>query len=83
MRLSSLTAMIHRWQQPWASADSLTESSWIVVAVAVTVVTLGLIAIRGSPVHRWLHASIGGITGLSANTLAVNPGLTGALRLPC
>jgi len=38
-----------RWRATTASADSVNESTWIVVAVGIAAVTFSLIAIRGSP----------------------------------
>ena len=61
-----------RWRSRRAASDTVTHGSWIIVAVGLAVLAAGVLAVPGSPVHRWLAAGVGGISRLTAHAITFN-----------
>ncbi len=57
---------LRRWADPRAASDNVTQGAWIIVAVALAALVVGLIAVPGSPVHAWLTNLTNSITSISA-----------------
>jgi len=49
-----------------AASDTVTHGSWIIAAVALGILTVGAVAVPGTPVHTWLHCHMDQITGISS-----------------
>jgi len=61
-----------RWTGSRAASDTVTHGTWIVVAVALGIFSVGALAVPGGPVHTWIHCNIDRITDITstANTTA-------------
>ena len=55
-----------RWLGHRAASDNVTQGTWIIVAVALAALMVGLIAVPGSPVHTWLRHLTDSITSISS-----------------
>ena len=58
--------LIRRFTGTLAASDNVTQGTWIIVAVALAVLVVGLIAVPGSPIHGWLSNLTNSITSISA-----------------
>ena len=44
-----------RWRRAGAASETVTHGTWILVAGALGVLTVGVIVVPGSPVHAWIR----------------------------
>lgn len=47
-----------RWRSVRAASDNISHGTWILVAAAVAVLLVGLMAVPGTPVHRWVQTTM-------------------------
>lgn len=78
MRVRSL---LRRWRSRRAASDNITHGGWIMSAVGVGALTVGLIAVPGSPAHQWLSCQVSSVATISANS-SVSAGCVGGTALP-
>lgn len=60
------------WRGTSAAADNITHGSWIITAVGAAAMTVGLIAVPGSPVHHWLSCNTAQVAAISSTKTAAN-----------
>jgi len=66
-----------RWTGSRAASDTVTHGTWIVVAVALGIFSVGALAVPGGPVHTWIHCNIARITDITSTaTKAASCGAT-------
>lgn len=59
--------MLPRWLQREAASDNVSHGSWILIGVALAALTVGLIAVPGSPAHTWLSCNAEHIAQISSH----------------
>lgn len=60
------------WRSPQAASLSVTHATWVIVAVAVSALTVTAVAVPSSPVHKWISCNIGQISLISSKTALPN-----------
>jgi len=80
----TMILLYSRMMQNRAASDNVTQGTWIIVAVALSALIVGALAIPGSPVQSWLSGITHSISSISAAsaastipTVPINPGESG------
>ena len=62
-----------RWRSRRAASETVTHGSWIIVALALGTLAIGMLAVPQSPVHHWIACHVDSITGVTGSYASSSP----------
>ncbi len=63
-----IRVIAHRWANHRAAANVTTHGTWIIVAAAISLMSIGAIAVPGSPMHHWVTCQIAHVGQIASHS---------------